>query len=119
MLPPTSTAYLLSERPTNARSAVYGRAQPLGQPVMRTVSLASATPNVSSSRSSSLMTSGRTRSAYAMVGQNALDELPAPVRDVGDQEILLRREAHARAECLDDATNRAAQPPVTVVSDAP
>src|SRR5256885_1923063 len=54
-----------------------------------------------------------------MVGQNALDEPPAAVRDVGDQEILLRREAHARAQRLDDATNGAAQPPVTIVSDAP
>src|SRR2546430_2471677 len=34
MLPPTKTAYLLSERPTNARSAVYGRAQPFAQPAI-------------------------------------------------------------------------------------
>ena len=54
-----------------------------------------------------------------MVGQNALDEPPAPVRDVGDQKILLRREAHARAERLDDATNPAAQPTVAGVADAP
>src|SRR2546429_4934384 len=54
-----------------------------------------------------------------MVGQNALDEPPTPVRDVGDQEILLRREAHARTERLDDAANGAAQPTVAGVADAP
>src|SRR5205807_5852066 len=34
-------------------------------------------------------------------------------------EIPRRREAHARAQRLDDATKGAAQPPVTIVSDAP
>ena len=38
---------------------MYGRAHPLGQPVMRTVSAASATPSVSSSRSSCVITSGK------------------------------------------------------------
>ena len=58
--------YRLTLSPTTPISAVNGRAQPLGQPVRRTVISSSASPASLSLASMSASTSGETRSASVM-----------------------------------------------------
>ena len=59
VLPPTKSVYLSPLRPTMPMSLWYGRAQPFGQPVMRTLSFSSARPSACSSASSSSMIAGQ------------------------------------------------------------
>src|SRR5439155_433986 len=92
-LPPTKIVYLSADRPTNARSAVYGRAQPLGQPVIRTVSRRSASPRRSSSPSSSSITPGSTRSDSASARPHVADPHGGRRRQCAAQPLL-----HLRAE---------------------
>src|SRR5207247_1918839 len=54
----------------------------------------------------------------AVVGQHALHQRAPPVRDVGEQHVLLRSEAHPGAERPDDAGEPTAQPPLRAVLDA-
>ena len=61
--PPSHTWYMLGPEPTRASSAMYGRAQPLGQPVVRVTKSSLAMPSLRSTALSFALISGCTRSA--------------------------------------------------------
>ena len=78
--PPRNTVYLPAAFPTRPTSELYGRAQPLGQPVMRTVNVSLESPKRASSTSNWSITPGSDRSASVIdrphVGQatQAIDQ---------------------------------------------
>mmetsp|Transcript_11445 Transcript_11445/g.30178 ORF Transcript_11445/g.30178 Transcript_11445/m.30178 type:complete len:369 (-) Transcript_11445:311-1417(-) len=64
--PPSHSWYVLGPEPTNAISAMYGRAQPFGQPVVRVTKSVSAMPIDLSRLLRRRLISGCTRSASAI-----------------------------------------------------
>src|SRR5947208_3063732 len=60
--PPSSTVYLPAVLPTKPMSELYGRAQPLGQPVIRIVNVSLDNPNRANSTSRPSMIPGKARS---------------------------------------------------------
>ena len=61
--PGVPSGFRVADRPTRPTSALYGRAQPLGQPVIRTVNRSSPSPCLSSSDSIWSINEGKARSA--------------------------------------------------------
>src|SRR2546422_5733866 len=54
-----------------------------------------------------------------MVGQDPVHQRPLPVGDIGQQQVLLGSEADTAPDGLDHTAQRAAQPAVLAVLDAP
>src|ERR1700692_4788425 len=116
--PPRNTSYLPSVVPTRPTSPRYGRAQPLGQPVMRT-EIGEAAGRDRRAAHGEASQRGQLRGQLdTMIAEQSLHRRAIGGRDARNDHVLLGRETQGGPEGLHQRAQGGAQRQARRVSDA-